>query len=450
MLRSDETMLDGRVPGIGRAALVLGLAVATLPGALSALLTIAIMGRLALTPQWLALLHPPYPIGLVLGALPAAALAARYGKRRAFLIALALVGALSVAAALPLPLWPLLGLRLLQGMASAGLLAAGLALVRPVFGAAGAGLGYALAVMAGVAGAALLPPLLGVGYSLLGVPGMVGPALALTAGALLLCWRTLPAGEPGTGRFDALGAMLALACPGLLLAALYTAPFRPWRGVVLLVLGLLVLGLWVFQQRRRSDPMLPLDLLAVPEFRRGAGTALLGGLAVSAAGLALLPQLSARGLPPDAPIGLLLLAGPVAAALSALTTGLATPWRWTAATGALLVAGGTAALALAAGGLPGAVLVVLVLGAGRGMLDFGVTQGLVDGVPPGRGAAAAGMVVGALSLGAVLAPFATMLLPFLWLGGAMRGGAAGAVTYGLGLATLAALLAAVLAGMRRG
>jgi len=450
VLRLEETSGKGPVSGLARVALLLGLAVATLPGALSALLAIAIMGRLALTPTWLALLQPPYAAGLVLGALPGAALAARYGARRAFLVALALVGALSAAAALPLPLWPLLGLRLLQGMAAAGLLAAGLTLVRPVFGVAGAGLGYALAVMVGVAGAALLPPLLGAGYALLGVPGLVGPALALAVGALVLGWRTLPAGDPGTGRFDALGAILAVASLGLLLAALYTAPFQPWRGFVLLVLGLLALVLWVLQQYRRPAPMLPLDLLTVSDFRRTAGVALLGGLAASASGLALLPQLAARGLPPDAPIEMLLLAGPVAAALAALAAGRATMRGWTATVGALLLAGGMGVLAFAAGGLPMALLVVLTLGAGRGLLDVGVTRALVGEAPPGRGAAAAGLLVGCLSLGAVLAPFATMLLPFFWLGGVMRDGSAGAITYGLGLAALAALLAALLAAPRRG
>jgi len=451
VLRAGDGDGAGPAPGLARAALVLGLGMAALPGALSSLLVLSHARRLALTAGWLALLQPPYVVGLVLGALPGAALAARYGARRAFLVALVLVAALSAAAALPLGLWPLLGLRLLQGTACAGLLAAGLALVRPVFGAARAGLGYGLAVAAGVAGAALLPPLLGQGFSLLGTPGLVGPALAAALGVVLLCRRVLPEGTPGTGRLDALGALLAVAGPGLLLAALYTAPFRPWRGFVLLVLGLLTLALWVFQQRRRTDPLLPLDLLARPGLRRAAGVALLGGLAIAATGLALLPQLgTAWGLSRGAPTGPLLLAGPAAAILAALLVGLAAPRRWAAATGALLLAGGAAALALAPGGWPGALLVVLGLGAGRGLLEVGVARALVGEAPSGRAAAAAGLLVGAGALGGVLAPFVAALLPFLLLGGVPRDGAAGAVTYGLGLTALAALLAALLAAPRRG
>ncbi|WP_458095160.1 MFS transporter [Roseomonas sp. WA12] len=425
-------------------ALLLGVALASLPGALFSMLLFQHMQRLALPAQTIALFHPPYAIGLLVAALPAAAAAARFGARCSFLVAVVLVAALSIAAALPLEQGPLIGLRLLQGAASAGLLAAGLALVRPVFGEAQLGLGFGLVTLAGVLGVTLLPVLSGFGMGF-GVPGLVLPGLLLALCTLLLGLKALPADQVARP-FDVLGALLNLACLGLLLGALYTAPFRPFRGFVLLVLGLLVLALWVWQQQRRSDPMLPLDLLTHPEDCRAAAATLLGSLALAAVGTAATPHLAGAWRIPAQALGALFLAAAAATALAALAGGLLLQGRpaWPPARpGALLLALGAAMLLFPWGGMPAALLAMLLLGTGRGLFETGNAMALVGHAPGGREAAAAGLLVAAGGLGGVLAPFVVFLVPLFWLGGKMRDGAAGSpLPIGLGLVAVTALLAA--------
>jgi len=102
-------------------ALLLGVMLTTLPGAPFSSVLFWHMQRPALPVSSIALFHPPYPIGLLLASLPAAALVGRLGPGRTFLASAPLVTSLSLAAALPLDPWALIGLRLLRGMASAGL-----------------------------------------------------------------------------------------------------------------------------------------------------------------------------------------------------------------------------------------------------------------------------------------------------------------------------------------
>ncbi|WP_338662924.1 MFS transporter [Pararoseomonas sp. SCSIO 73927] len=431
-------------------ALLLGLAVAALPGTVFALLQPQHMQRLALPLAALALLQPLYGLGLLLGALPAASLAGRAGPRRAFLGAVVLVVALSLATALPLELPVLMGLRLLQGAASAGLLVAGLALIRPVFGpvldsilgpvlgAARLAPGFALAVVAGLLGMVALQMLSGLGMSLLGTPGLALPGLALAAAALLLGLGALP-DDPARQRFDPLGALLNLLCLGPFLAALYTLPFRPLRGLVLLALGLIALVLWILQAGRRSAPLLPLDLLARPGLARAAGAALLGGLAITAVTTSAVSRLMAGWELSSEWLQYPLLA----AALGAVGGALAAGWRLErpAPAGALLLAACAALLVVARGGAAVALLVMLAFGLGRGLFETGNALQLVGGAPANRGPAAAGLLVAAGALGGVLAPFVTLLLPLLWLA-ATELGPLDPTAPGLVLAALAALLAA--------
>ncbi|MCR0985068.1 MFS transporter [Roseomonas populi] len=422
-------------------ALLLGLALAALPGTVFNLLQPLHMQRLALPVMMIALLQPPYGVGLLLGALPAASLAGRLGPRRAFLGAVVLVAALSLAAALPLELWALMGLRLVQGMASAGLLAAGLALVRPVFGGTRLAPGFGLAVAAGVLGLVLLPILSGLGMGALGFPGLALPGVVLALTSLRLGLKALPE-DPARHPFDALGTLLNLLCLSVLLAALYTAPFRPWRGLVLLVVGVLLAALWAWQARRAAA-LLPLNLLARPGAGAAAGAALLGGLAVTAVNTAAIPQLmSAWSLPPVW-LQFPLLAAALGAALGALAGGWGVARR-PAPVGALLLALGAAALVVPVAGAPAALASMLVVGLGRGLFEAGNALALVGSAPAGRGAAAAGLLIAAGALGGLLAPFVSLLLPLFWLGATGQGGPVGSMSLGLGLAAVAALLAAPL------
>jgi len=439
--RNNEAWAERGVRWRALLALLLGAALATLPSTLFSIVLFHHMQRLALPMFSVALFYPPYPIGLFLASLPAAAFLDRFGPRRIFLVSIALVSALSIAAALPLEPWVLIGLRFLQGMASAGLLVACLALVRPVFGEARQGIGLGFVVVAGVAGAALLPMLLGLAASI-GPAGPVLISLLLVLTVFAMGWQALPAGVPNAV-LDVMGTVLNFLSLGLLLGALHFAPFRPWLSLALFISGLLVLTLWVWRQKGRTVSVLPLDLLMRPESRYAVGAALLGGLAIAAIGTSTPSRLMVgEAVSPEA-LGLLLLVGAATTILAACLGGWGIQ-RWSgwqaAMVGTLFLTAGVAVLALPWGGMAGASVAVVILGAGRGLFESGNARALVGDAPPGREAAAAGLLVAAGALGGVLAPFLTLLL-FL-LGEPAGDDPDNAFPAGLGLQGLLVLLAA--------
>ena len=429
-------------------ALVLGIGLTAMPGVWFSMLLPLHMQRLAVVPSAIALFQPIFGVGVFLAALPAAALVARYGPRRAFPVALVLVTALTLGMVLPVSYLVLGGLRGLQGMASAGLLAAGLALVRPVFGQARLGPGFGLATMAGALCGAVLSVASGMGYAHLGLPGLVAPGLMLAVAAGLLGWMALPEAPPESQRFDGLGALLCLVGFGLILAVPVFVVVQPVRALELAILGLLVGIVWIWQQGRLSSPLLPLDLLARPQHRCVAGAAFLGGLAVTSLYTVGVPHLLvAWHLLPER-LGPLLLPATVVAGLAAAAGGWATArWpRWQpAATGAVLLAIGLGGLVQPRGGSEWgsavALAALLVTSAGRGLLECGNALGLVGGAPTGRIAAAAGLLIGAGAMGGLVGQL-LVALPSVWNPEAPWISGLDATALGLTLAGAAALAAA--------
>ena len=425
-------------------AVLTGFGMAALPTTGMAFLMPWVMQQGAYPASTAAVIQTAHTYGLILGALPMAALAARLGARRGFLAALLALTGLVPAAALPLDLMPLLGLRLAQGIAAALLVCAGWSLLRRLFGEARLGLGLGLGEVAVLPALLLLQMSAGFALSRFGSLGILVPTLLLAGPSLILGLLALPKEDAPRPRFDGLGAVLSVLCFGLFLTTVPLALIRPVAALLVLNLGLMLLGLWIWQQRRQPAPLLPLDLLARPGLAWPLAAAFAGNVALTAADTALLSHLSARaGLLQDS-------VGVVFLGLAALTAGAGfyagrSGAPRLARIGMGLAAAGLAALAVglpdggAAGGWPILAAGLLAFGIGRGLFAVANVLALLRAAPPERNAAATGLFVLAAGLGTLLGPLYLVPLPALFIPAEMIGAG-----LWLGLAAGAALVAALL------
>ncbi|MCJ2032271.1 MFS transporter [Methylobacterium sp. J-043] len=421
------------------AAVLTGLGMGVLPTTGMAILMPWVMQQGAFPVATAALVQGMHTYGLILGALPMAALAARLGPRRSFLAAILALTGLVPAASLPLDLVPLLALRLAQGAASALLLCAGWSLLRRLFGEARLGLGLGIVELAALPALLVLQMSAGFALSFLGSLGIVAPTLLLAGPSLILGLIALPTENAPRPRFDGLGALLSVLCLGLLLTAVPLAAIRPVMALLLLNLGLMLSALWIWQQWRRPAPLLPLDLLARPGLAWPLAAAFAGTIALTAADTALLSGLNAfDGLSQEG-VGFVFLG------LAALTAGAGFLAGRSGAPRLARIGMGLAALGLAAlamgaadGGTARAWAILaaglLAFGIGRGLFTVANTLALLRAAPPERTAAATGLFVLAGGLGTLLGPVTLMQLPALvfpsaevsvglWLG--LAAGAAG-------------------------
>jgi EmrB/QacA subfamily drug resistance transporter len=195
----------------------------------------------------------------------------RFGTKRIFLIALALFSVASALCGLATSLPMLVLFRVLQGAAGGALTPVGTALLYRTF-----------------------PPAQRVQVSrVLIIPTVIAPAVGPVLGGYLvdqLSWRwvffvNVPIGiatclfgliflrehrEPGTGRIDLAGFLLAGIGLALTMYALSEGPTYGWTSIGILgsaILGLLVLGAFVVIELRTREPMVDLRLFSDRLFR---------------------------------------------------------------------------------------------------------------------------------------------------------------------------------------
>jgi EmrB/QacA subfamily drug resistance transporter len=191
------------------------------------------------------------------------------GRRRVLVAGTVLFGVSSVVGGLAPTAGVLIGARLAQGAGAALMLPATLSILTTTF--RGTDRHRALGVWGGVAGAASAAGVL-LGGVLTDGPGwrwvllVNPPACLLVLGAVFLL---IPGGRPAGPRasFDLPGAALVTAGMLLLVYSLVEAPGAGWgtgRTAGGLAGGLALLALFVLNERRRRDPLLPLSMLRVP------------------------------------------------------------------------------------------------------------------------------------------------------------------------------------------
>ncbi len=240
------------------------------------------------------------------------ALGDRYGRRRLFLIGLALFLVATVVAALSWRIEVLLVARTVQAISGAAAIPNGTALVRSLVpperrGRAFGNVGSAIALAAGLG-----PPVGGILTAALGWRWIFAANLLLLAPALVLGWR-LPADGPAPrkGRFDLQGAaLLTVGLVSLVLSiTTWRLPGAPLFVAPALGLAAAAAGFALVRHAGRSpNPVLNLALLRARGFTPAVATVLLSNLTMYTLLLSLPLFLTAWSLWDSARIGLLLAA----------------------------------------------------------------------------------------------------------------------------------------------
>lgn len=381
------------------------------------------------------------------------------GQRRAFMLGVSVFGLASSVAAFAPGLLVLLGARFAQGIGAALAAPAALALLAAVFpdpaDRARALAGWGTLASIGAIGGLLLG---GVVVSFVSwrwtfvIPVAVAGIVALAAP------RLLPAGPaPEPQRLDVPGALLATTgvCAlsyGLLAAAAHSIS----SAIVLAPLlgGVALLGTFVEVERRTSEPLVPLSLLASP--RRGAALLALMLAAAGTAAMTFFFALYFQQIRGFSPLETSAAFAPYAAAL--LATGLLAARlvgrigaRATTAAGLLAGAGGLALLSRT--GLDSPIVGVVLAGqlafaVGAGLTFSGATVAGLEGVPNSQAGVAGGVLNTALETGPTVGLAVLVALAASHSNGLVQAGtaAAAATVGGYGFALTVAAGAFAVAG----
>jgi len=308
---SASTPVAGVLASLALATLLPSLAVSSANVALPTLAAAFTAGFADL--QWVVLAYLLATTTLIVGA---GRLGDLVGPRRVLLggIALFTVASLLCALAPTLPL--LIAARALQGVGAAAMMALAMALASTALPKARTGSAMGLMGTMSAVGTALGPSLGGLLAACLGWPAVFAVNLPLGLLALALAWRSLPPDPTarGAARFDFVGSVwLALTLAAYALALTRHAGLLAAAG-----LGLLF---FLRSQARATSPLLRLERLRDPVLARALAThALVSAVMMATLVVGPFHLSGALGLG-VASVGLLMSAGPAAAALSGMPAG---------------------------------------------------------------------------------------------------------------------------------
>lgn len=193
------------------------------------------------------------------------ALGDHFGRRLLLVAGTTIFALTSLLCALAPSLPILLAARAMQGIGAALLLPNSLALLNAAFSGEKRGRAVGIWAASGAAMAAVAPLIGGWLVGTVGWPAIFYINLPLAFGAILLALRYVEeSSEPGAGRTDYAGALLATAgLGGLTYALTLWSAERVFseQSLIALVIGLITLGafLWI-EHRRKQRAMMPLEL----------------------------------------------------------------------------------------------------------------------------------------------------------------------------------------------
>lgn len=338
----------------------------------------------------------------------------QFGRRRIFVIGLAVFAAASLCAGLAPTAGLLVLARALQGVGGAFLIPSGLAIIGAAFEEPARS--KAIGTWAGISAiAAALGPLLGGWlidrYSWRAI-FLINPPLALLT--LCIALRHIPESRnpdapPG---IDWLGGLLGFAGLGGIVFGLIESAELDWRAPAVLLpifAGMLSLAGFIWVERRSAAPMMPPDLFRSRTF---SGVNLLTLLLYGALGGAffLVPfdlirvQGYSATLTGAAFLPFTLVVGALSRASGALLQRIDV--RWSLSVGPAIAAGGLALLALP--GVGGSYWItffpaMIVLGIGMAITIAPLTSTVMDAVDPHRTGVASGINNAVASVAALLA-----------------------------------------------
>jgi len=218
--------------------------------------------------QWVV---ESYALFLAALLLVGGSLGDRYGRRRVFLIGVAVFGVASLACAAASTVGVLIAARALQGIGAALLMPGSLALISAAFPEAERG--RAIGTWSGFSGiTAAVGPVFGgflVDHYSWAWAFLIN--LPLAVAVLVISWKHVPESREHSqrGPVDLAGATSATVALGGLVYALIEAPVRGWTSPQVLAggaLGAAAAVAFVVAERRSTAPMLPFSLFASRNF----------------------------------------------------------------------------------------------------------------------------------------------------------------------------------------
>lgn len=347
----------------------------------------ALSERLVVAPSRAILAVTAYQAGLVMALFPAGALGERFGLRRVFVLGVGLFALASLACGAAPDLGWLVAARLVQGLGGAAVMALGVALLRQALPAErlGSAIGWNALTVALASAAA--PALGAVILSLAGWRALFLVNLPIAVLSLLAS-RGLSPGVRAASRTDTAPMLLNAGSFGLLILAVEQAGDHPLQAMVGGAAGLGGFALLVRHEAGKTAPLVPLDLLRQPSFRRSVLSSVCCFTGQSLGLLSLPFLLHRQGLAPLA-TGLSLAAWPLAVAVAAPVAGRLADRR----SNTRLCAAGGVVLSL---GLAGAALAptgwttpfIALSGVGFGLFQTPNNRNLFLSAPTDRGGAA--------------------------------------------------------------
>ncbi len=222
-----------------------------------------------------------YQLASVVSLLPMAALGERWGYSRMCQIGLALFVVASVLCAGSTNLPELAAARALQGFGGACIMSVNAALVRFIYPPNELGRGIAVNGVVVAMGVALGPTVASAVLSVAGWPWLFLINLPLGGVAFAFAATSLPRTPLGGGALDWTSAGLNAAAFGALIVGGDSLAHSDGGtlGGGLLVAGAAGLVVLVRRQLGRTDPLLPIDLLGLPDFRLAFAVGFLGFVA---------------------------------------------------------------------------------------------------------------------------------------------------------------------------
>lgn len=388
------------------AAVLLAMALVVLDAGFVNVALPTISKSLQAPPSQAILVVSAYQAALLIGLLPCAQIASRFGHSRLFIAGLAMFGIASIACAFSVNLPMLVAARAVQGLGGAAIMALGIALLRSVFGAEGLGRAIGWNALT-VALCSAVAPLLGsLVFSRAPWPMLFLIKLPICALALIASWR-LPKSEAIEAPIDTTAIALHASATAMIFGAAAIAIGKPALAVFLTSVAVAFAWVLVRRDRTRSEPLWALDLLAQRPFRVSVGASICCFTAQSAGLIALPFHLqSVLGSGP-AVVGLVLACWPVTVAL---TSTVANRLADRFGSALLCVAGSlalTAGLMFSAMSQPSNGILAIIVGSVLSGLGFGLFQvpnnrTLFLAAPAHRAAAAGGMQGTARLMGQML------------------------------------------------
>jgi DHA2 family multidrug resistance protein-like MFS transporter len=254
---------------------VLGVVLAGLDSAIANIALPTIARELAASDAATVWVVNSYQLAVTICLLPAASLGESLGLKRIYGFGLMLFTVASLGCALAPTLGVLVAARTLQGVGGACMAALGGALVRAIFPRAILGRGFASIALAVALSAALGPSLGALILSVARWPWLFAVNVPLGLIAIPLFLSVAPRTPRRARPLDWVGALLNAAALGLVVIGVDgLGGTAPGLAFAELAGGLISFALLVWQQSRRADPLLPLDLMRIPLFALSVGTSI--------------------------------------------------------------------------------------------------------------------------------------------------------------------------------